>query len=60
MKSVLILQAINTIRTKFLIGLLLNIRRYGYAELIDLYVTGNYYADITIEEYKKTKKNESH
>ena len=26
---------------------------YGYAELIDLYATGNYYTDITIEEYKK-------
>lgn len=29
-------------------------KNYGYAELIDLYVTGNYYTDITIEEYKKT------
>ncbi len=26
---------------------------YGYAELIDLYSTGNYYTDITIDEYKK-------
>lgn len=25
----------------------------GYAELMDLYTTGNYYTDITIEEYKK-------
>lgn len=31
-------------------------KRYGYAELIDLYVTGNYYTDVTIEEYKKTKR----
>jgi len=29
-------------------------KSYGYAELIDLYVTGNYYTDITIEEYQKT------
>lgn len=28
-------------------------KNYGYAELIDLYATGNYYTDITIEEYKK-------
>lgn len=26
-------------------------KNYGYAELIDLYATGNYYTDITIEEY---------
>ena len=26
---------------------------YGYAELIDLYTTGNYYVDITIDDYKK-------
>lgn len=25
---------------------------YGYAELIDLYTTGNYYVDITIDDYK--------
>ena len=30
-----------------------NYKNYGYAELIDLYATGNYYTDITIEEYKK-------
>ena len=29
-------------------------KNYGYAELLDLYVTGNYYTDITIEEYKKS------
>lgn len=28
--------------------------KYGYAELLDLYVTGNYYTDITIAEYEKT------
>ena len=32
-------------------------KNYGYAELIDLYATGNYYTDITIEEYKKTNRN---
>ena len=31
-------------------------KNYGYAELIDLYATGNYYTDITIEEYKKTAR----
>ena len=25
-------------------------KNYGYAELMDLYTTGNYYTDITIEE----------
>lgn len=29
-------------------------KNFGYAELLDLYTTGNYYTDITIEEYKKT------
>lgn len=29
-------------------------KNYGYAELLDLYATGNYYTDITIEEYKKS------
>lgn len=29
-------------------------KNYGYAELLDLYVTGNYYTDITIDEYKKS------
>ena len=28
-------------------------KNYGYAELIDLYATGNYYTDITLEEYGK-------
>mgnify|MGYP000246559998 CR=1 FL=1 len=28
-----------------------------YAELIDLYATGNYYTDITIEEYRKTNRS---
>ena len=28
-------------------------KNYGYAELIDLYATGNYYTDITIDEYQK-------
>ena len=28
-------------------------KNYGYAELIDLYATGNYYTDITIDEYLK-------
>lgn len=28
--------------------------KYGYAELLDLYATGNYYTDVTLEEYKKT------
>lgn len=31
-----------------------NYMNYGYAELLDLYATGNYYTDITIEEYKKS------
>ena len=31
-------------------------KNYGYAELIDLYATGNYYTDITIEESLKNKK----
>ena len=29
-------------------------KNFGYAELLDLYATGNYYTDITIEEYKKS------
>lgn len=32
-------------------------KNYGYAELIDLYATGNYYTDITIEEYRKTNRS---
>lgn len=31
-------------------------KNYGYAELMDLYTTGNYYTDITIEESLKTKR----
>ena len=31
-------------------------KNYGSAELIDLYATGNYYTDITIEESLKNKK----
>ena len=27
-------------------------KNYGYAELIDLYATGNYYTDITLKDYK--------
>ena len=32
-------------------------KNYGYAELLDLYATGNYYTDITIAEYKKTNRS---
>ena len=32
-------------------------KNYGYAELMDLYTTGNYYTDITIEESLKNKKS---
>lgn len=32
-------------------------KNYGYAELIDLYATGNYYTDITIEEYRKNNRS---
>lgn len=28
-------------------------KNYGYAELIDIYATGNYYTDITIEDYRR-------
>lgn len=31
-------------------------KNYGYAELLDLYTTGNYYFDVTKEEYLKAKK----
>lgn len=31
-----------------------NYKNYGYAELIDLYCTGNYYTDITLEDYSKS------
>ena len=34
-----------------------NYKNYGYAELIDLYATGNYYTDITIDEYKKNNRS---
>lgn len=29
-------------------------KNYGYAELIDLYTTGNYYTNVTIADYEKT------
>ncbi|HJD76410.1 MAG TPA: S-layer protein, partial [Bacteroides reticulotermitis] len=32
-------------------------KNFGYAELIDLYTTGNYYTDITIEEYKNNNRS---
>ncbi len=32
-------------------------KEYGYAELIDLYTTGNYYTDITIEQYRKNNRS---
>lgn len=32
-------------------------KNYGYAELIDLYATGNYYTDITLQEYKKNNRS---
>jgi uncharacterized lipoprotein YddW (UPF0748 family) len=31
-------------------------KNYGYAELIDLYTTGNYYTDITIADAQKSKQ----
>ncbi|MEG0253018.1 MAG: alpha amylase family protein, partial [Muribaculaceae bacterium] len=34
-----------------------NYKNTGYAELIDLYATGNYYTDITIKEYKKNNRS---
>lgn len=34
-----------------------NYKNFGYAELIDIYATGNYYTDITIEDYKKSNKS---
>ena len=33
-----------------------NYKNYGYAELIDIYATGNYYTDITLEDYRKSNK----
>lgn len=33
-----------------------NYKNYGYAELIDIYATGNYYTDITIDDYCKSNK----
>lgn len=32
-------------------------KKYGYAEVIDLYTTGNYYTDITIKESIKNNKS---
>lgn len=32
-------------------------KNFGYAELIDLYATGNYYTDITIAEARENKKS---
>lgn len=32
-------------------------KNYGYAELLDLYVTGNYYTDITIEDYGRNNNS---
>lgn len=32
-------------------------KNYGYAELLDLYATGNYYTDITIAESLRNKKS---
>lgn len=32
-------------------------KNFGYAELIDLYATGNYYTDITVREYKKSNRS---
>lgn len=32
-------------------------KNYGYAELLDLYTTGNYYTDITIKEALRNKKS---
>lgn len=31
-------------------------KNFGYAELLDLYTTGNYYTDVTIEDYQKHGK----
>lgn len=31
-------------------------KNYGYAEVLDLYTTGNYYTDVTMEDYKKHGK----
>lgn len=31
-------------------------KNYGYAELMDLYTTGNYYTTITVDEYRKENK----
>ena len=32
-------------------------QKYGYAELMDLYATGNYYTDISIDDYKKANRS---
>lgn len=37
-------------------------KNFGYAELLDLYTTGNYYTNVTMEEYRKNNnivKNET-
>ena len=31
-------------------------KNYAYGDMIDLYATGNYYTDITIEDYNKNKR----
>lgn len=32
-------------------------KNYAYGDMIDLYATGNYYTDITIEDYNKNKRS---
>ncbi|MCC8185997.1 MAG: family 10 glycosylhydrolase [Bacteroides sp.] len=32
-------------------------KEHGYAELIDLYTTGNYYTDVTIEQYRTNNRS---
>lgn len=32
-------------------------KKYGYAELIDLFAVGNYYTDISLDEYKKKNRS---
>lgn len=32
-------------------------QKYGYAELMDLYATGNYYTDLSIDDYKKANRS---
>lgn len=33
-----------------------NYKNYAYGDMIDLYATGNYYTDISMEEYNKSKR----